>query len=85
MVRTIFGKLYYVNRYNTNILSFYLLINVNFVIGGSTPCCQGGAGPAPLQETLCGYFFNTQGIGAADAAYHLPICGEYYKIIARNF
>jgi len=47
------------------------LIRIN---GGSTPCCQGGAGPAPLQETLCGYFFNTQGIGAANAAYHLPIC-----------
>ena len=53
-------------------------------IGASTPCCQGG-GPQPLQDALCGYWFTTQGVGKGDAAFHVPVCGEYYNAFFTYF
>ena len=42
-------------------------------IGGSTPCCQ-GSNPRPLQDAICGYYFNVESAGAVKQ--NTPICGK---------
>jgi len=39
--------------------------------GGSTPCCQ-GSNPRPLQDAICGYYFNVEAEG--EVKRNTPIC-----------
>ena len=88
MVRVIFPNLHHIIQYKNDLLTaFTFSVDSTLLIvfiGASTPCCQGG-GPQPVQDALCGYWFNTQGVGGADAAFHVPVCGGYYSTFCKYF